>query len=72
MATANTLLINLNAKVNRDYQNNIWNFELDGNLGEQETENSEGKDETETTQKNIKFDSSYKRLMKKQFISWDY
>ena len=58
---SNTSLLNLSAKLFRDYESNIWSFEANGSYGESEVENDAGEVIEETTQEDFKFDSSYKR-----------
>jgi len=60
---SNTLLLNLNAKLSRDYEDNIWNFEAYGNYGDSEVTSSSGEVVDERTQEDFKLETSYRRVL---------
>lgn len=62
---SNTLLLNLNAKAARDYESNIWSFELDGNYGEND-DNADEEGDT-ITHEDLRAKASYKRLLSDRF-----
>ncbi len=61
-----TSLINLNAKAMRDFESNVYRFELDGNYGEDKEKERTGGDKK--TQENVKALAEYKRLLTDRFF----
>lgn len=60
-----TALININAKAQREFESNIYRFELDGNYGEDKDKERAGGDKK--TQENVKGLAEYKRLLSDRF-----
>jgi putative salt-induced outer membrane protein YdiY len=61
---SNTQTITGNAKLARDYEDNIWNFEVGGGYGESDSDDSNVK---EQNRGDVIAKASYKRLLSKRF-----
>ena len=63
---SDTVLLNLNGKAQREIDNNIYRFELDGNYGEDKDKERAGGDKK--TQENLKGLAEYKRLLNERLF----
>lgn len=69
---SDTLLLNANAKASRDYENNVWLFELDGNYGESDSpdpDDPSAPSPKETTQEDATANAEYQRLLTERFYA---
>ncbi len=69
---SDTLLLNANAKASRDYQKNVWLFEIDGNYGESDSidkDDPTAPSPKETTQQDLTGNAEYQRLLTERFYT---
>lgn len=63
---SNTSLVNVQAAISRDYENNIWEFDSNYSYGESDTQDS---NERELTRNQLNVAAGYKRLFSERFFA---